>query len=173
MSVCLHSCLLCCLCWHGDQLLLASGLGDPRSDVPEHSVSEHAVLWARRLSCRTLGVRRLRFAVLELGDSRVSSELSCSGLQLLSSATREDFRSSATSAEFWSSATPDLARRMLNTAPLTCRCDAHTLRTHFDSGGDCATGCVSSSGSLSSCTAGSASAGTSPAEHSVQHRLGH
>ena len=32
----------------------------------------------------------------ELGDFRGSSELSCSGLQFLSSATQEDFRSSAT-----------------------------------------------------------------------------
>ena len=82
LGVCLHSCfalraslrlgvVLRLLCWHGEQLLLASRPGGPRSDCSEISASERAVPCAWRLSCMTLGAW---------------------------SATQVDFRSSATPA---------------------------------------------------------------------------
>ena len=43
------------------------------------------------LSCGTLGVLRLRFAILELGESRGSPELSCSGLHCLKPGDSREF----------------------------------------------------------------------------------
>ena len=75
MIVFLHSCLMCCLCWRGDQLLHASRRGGHEASVL--SSQSQSVLSPERgeLNCRTLGVLRLRFAVLELGGSRGFSEL--------------------------------------------------------------------------------------------------
>ena len=81
MSACLHSCLLCCLGWRGDQLLLASRRGG-------HEASDLSSQSQSALS-------------LERGGSTAKlSEFGDPDSLLLSSTTQEDFRSSATS-EYW------------------------------------------------------------------------
>ena len=88
MSVCLHSrfalratlrlgVMLRLLCWHGDQLLLASGIDGPPSDCSESQSTLSPVLG---------------------GSAAGHSELFDSVWQFLSSATQEDFGSSAAPA---------------------------------------------------------------------------
>ena len=74
MSVCLHSCLLRCLCWHGDQLLLASAIHESTS----------------------LSTQSQSTLSPELGGSAAGlSDFGDSDSQFLSSATQEDLQSSA------------------------------------------------------------------------------
>ena len=116
MSVCLHSCSLCCLCcsgdqwlhwlcWLGDQLLHASRRGGHEASAL--STQSHSAVSPERGGspaglpvCGDSGLLILRAATQEAG-----SELLSSGWQFLSSAVQEDVRSSATPQDFRSWAT--------------------------------------------------------------------
>ena len=96
MSACLHSCLLRCLCWRGDQLLHASRRGG----------HEASALSTQSRSALSPGARRLAAGLSECGDSDSLFLSSATQECVRSSATPQDFRSSATPQDFWSSATP-------------------------------------------------------------------
>ena len=107
--VCLRSCLLCCLCWRGDHLLLASRRGGHEASVLS-SQSQGALSLERGGSTAGLS---------EFGDShslflslatQQDFRSSATPADLRISATTVDFRSSATPADFRSLATPYLSR---------------------------------------------------------------
>ena len=103
-------CVLCCLCWRGDQLLLASKSGGHEAYALS-SQSQNALSLNRGGS--TAGLSEfghsdsLFVSSATQEDPQSSTALAC---KFLTSATQENFRSSATPVDSRGSATPDVAR---------------------------------------------------------------